>query len=150
MVCRTGTTQNDRIVVYLPSFRGCRAGLRCRYYTERPNCGVPALGTCLGDGETGVPEIVCRAGTTKNDRIMGHLPAFRDCRAGLRGRYCTERPNCAAPALVTGRQGFRSRFAGQVLQKTTELWGTSLLFGTEEPVCRAGTAQNDRIVVYLP
>ena len=122
-VCRAGTAQNDRIVVYLPAFRDCRAGLRCRYYTERPNCGVPALGTCLGDGETGVPEIVCRAGTTKNDRIMGHLPAFRDCRAGLRGRYYTDRRYCGAPAFISG---LLSRFEGQVLHRKAELWCTCL------------------------
>ena len=110
---------------------------------------VPALGPALVTGRQGIGD-------------------------GLQGRYCTERTNHGAPAcfsglksrfagqvlhrkaelcctcLGDGETGDRRWFAGQVLQKTTELWGTSLLFGTEEPVCRAGTAQNDRIVVYLP
>ena len=176
-VCRAGTTQNDGIAVYLPSFRDCRAGLRDRYYTERPNCGVPALGTCLGDGETGdrrwfagqvlqkttelwgtclgdgetgVPEMVCGTGTTQNDRIMGHLPAFRDCRAGLRGRYYTKRRNCGAPACFSGLQ---SRFEGQVLHRKAELCCTCLSdgeTGVPEPVCGTGTTQIGGIVGHLP
>ena len=120
MVCGTGTTQNDGIVVYLPAFRGCRAGLQGRYYTERPNHGVPALCTCLGDGETGVPEMVCGTGTTQNDGIVVYLPSFRDCKTGLQGRYYTERPNHGVPALgtclgnrATGRQGRQNEIRWQ-------------------------------------
>ena len=129
-VCRAGTTQNDRIVVYLHSFRDCRAGLQGRYYTKRPNRGVPALGPCLGDGETGAAEPVCRAGTTQISRIVVYLHSFRDCRAGLRDRYYTERPNRGVPALGTCLGDGET--------------------GAAEPVCGTGTTQISRIVVYLP
>ena len=53
-VCGAGTTKNDGIVGYLTAFRDCRSGLQGRYYTERPNYGVPAMVTGQqGNGEAG-------------------------------------------------------------------------------------------------
>ena len=65
----------------------------------------------------------CRAGTTQNDGIVGYLTAFRGMQSQFRDRYYTDKPNCAAPAFISGMQ---SRFAGQVLHKTTELCCTCL------------------------
>ena len=106
MVCGTGTTQNDRIMEYLPAFRDCKTGLQGRYYTERPNHGVPALCTCLSDGETG----------QRGDRGSGD---------GLRDRYYTKRRYCGVPTCFSGLQ---SRFAGQVLHRKAESWGTCLMY----------------------
>ena len=77
-------------------------------------------GTCL---HFGTAEPVCRAGTAQKGGIMVYLPSFRGCRAGLRDRYYTERPNYGVPAFFSGLQ---SRFAGQVLHRKTELWCTCL------------------------
>ena len=98
MVCRAGSTQNDRIRGHLPAFRGCRAGLQGRYYTDKPNHGVPALGTCLGDGETG----------QRGDKGPGD---------GLQGRYYTKRPNCGVPVFISGLHELQKMKTG-----ATRIW----------------------------
>ena len=92
----------------------------CRAVTTKT---TELWGTCL---HFGTAEPICGAGTTKNDGIVGHLPAFRDCRADLRGRYYTKRRNCGAPACFSGLQ---SRFEGQVLHRKAELCCTCLSDG---------------------
>ena len=103
-------------------------------------------GTCLGDGETGVPDPVCGAGTTQNCGIVVHPAAFRSCRAGLRGGYYTKRRKFGAPVFVAARLVFWSWGSDRVAE-TEETGETG---EDREPYCRAGTTRNDGTVQYLP
>ena len=70
-----------------------------------------------GNGETGVAEMVCRTGTTQIGGIVVHLPSFRGCRAGLQGRYYTERPNHGVPVFISGLHKLQKMKTG-----ATRIW----------------------------